>query len=192
MKLNYFFPTVIGYYNDTQIANKIFPIANKIFHEIKDIEKSLTYQSSFNNSQVNKYLHNDEFIKNYFINLCHTFAKEIGYKIEGDIDWFPFVSNMGYKDSHSTHIHPHSILSGIVYLEVFPNSAPIIFEDPRVVRSFNGMRIIDKTKLPAMEEIILYPKNGDVLIWESWLPHRVPFNTSDTRKILAWSISTIQ
>ena len=39
MKLNYFFPTVIGYYNDTQIANKIFPIANKIFHEIKDIEK---------------------------------------------------------------------------------------------------------------------------------------------------------
>jgi len=33
-----------------------------------------------------------------------------------------------------------------------------------------------------------YPKNGDILIWESWLPHSVPPNQSNKRETLIFNL----
>jgi len=84
---------------------------------------------------------------------------------------------------HTSHLHPHSVISGTTYVAV-PNKANSIkFEDPR----HSMMMAAPTRKAEAREEmrnfIYVEPKVGDVLLWESWLRHEVPMNMSEEDRI---------
>lgn len=75
--------------------------------------------------------------------------------------------------SHSGHIHPHSIVSGTVYVAVPPGSGPLRLEDPRL-----PMMMAAPSRRPdAPEELKTFvyaaPAPGRVFLWESWLRHEV-------------------
>jgi len=62
---------------------------------------------------------------------------------------------------HLAHIHPYNLLSGVYYARVPPGAGDIIFEDPR-------------GPLPPFENRIIYtPKEGDLIVFPSWLLHQV-------------------
>jgi len=85
--------------------------------------------------------------------------------------------------THSSHIHPHSVISGTTYVAMPDGASALKLEDPRSAR----MMAAPPRVLDAREEmrgfVYLRPQVGDVLMWESWLRHEVPMNMSEDDRI---------
>jgi uncharacterized protein (TIGR02466 family) len=85
--------------------------------------------------------------------------------------------------AHSGHIHPHSVLSGTVYVATPPGAGALRLEDPRLPM----MMAAPPRRADAPETlksfITLKPAPGSVFIWESWLRHEVLPNTAKTPRI---------
>jgi uncharacterized protein (TIGR02466 family) len=96
---------------------------------------------------------------------ARTFARELGWEVKPKLDslWVNLLKTPGY---HSGHIHPHSILSGTLYVEVPAGSGAIRFEDPRLPLMMAAPRRPDTF-------VIVEPRPGLLLLWESWLRHEV-------------------
>ena len=102
------------------------------------------------------------------------FARELAFdlprKPKLDSLWVNLLKGAGH---HSGHIHPHSMLSGTLYVEVPAGSGAIRFEDPRLPQ----MMAAPTRRQDAPEElrpfVTVEPKSGLLLLWESWLRHEV-------------------
>jgi uncharacterized protein (TIGR02466 family) len=102
------------------------------------------------------------------------FADECGFDLPRkprlDSLWVNLLKSGG---QHSGHIHPHSILSGTLYVEVPAGSGAIRFEDPRLPL----MMAAPVRRPDAPEElqpfVTVEPRPGQLLMWESWLRHEV-------------------
>ena len=84
---------------------------------------------------------------------------------------------------HTSHIHPHSVISGTTYVAVPPGAGAIKFEDPRSAMMMAApMR--RKNARPELRGFhYVKPQVGDVLLWESWLRHEVPMNMDEAHRI---------
>jgi uncharacterized protein (TIGR02466 family) len=84
---------------------------------------------------------------------------------------------------HSAHIHPHSILSGTMYVEVPPGSGVVRFEDPRLPQ----MMAAPPRRTDAPDEmqsfVTVAPRPGLILLWESWLRHEVLAGTAKAERL---------
>jgi uncharacterized protein (TIGR02466 family) len=76
--------------------------------------------------------------------------------------------------AHSGHIHPHSVISGTVYIALPSGAAGLRLEDPRLIMQMAA----PPRRSDAPEEmktfVTVTPEAGTVLMWESWLRHEVP------------------
>lgn len=103
---------------------------------------------------------------------ARAFAADLAWDAKPKLDslWVNLLKTSGY---HSGHIHPHSILSGTLYVEVPPGSGAIRFEDPRL----QLMMAAPTRAKDAPEElrpfVTVQPEAGLLLLWESWLRHEV-------------------
>ena len=95
------------------------------------------------------------------------FARESGFeqprKPKLDSMWANLLHGSGH---HSAHIHPHSSISGTLYVEVPPGSGAIRFEDPRLPLMMAAPPRTDTF-------VTVEPRPGLLLLWESWLRHEV-------------------
>ncbi len=78
--------------------------------------------------------------------------------------------------SHSGHIHPHSVLSGTVYVAVPPGAAGLRLEDPRLPLMMAAPPRRSDAPEGARSFVTMSPFPGTLLLWESWLRHEVPAN----------------
>ena len=96
-----------------------------------------------------------------------AFAKECSFELARkprlDSLWVNLLKSGGH---HSGHIHPHSIISGTVYVEVPAGSGAIRFEDPR-------LPLMMAAPPRADSFVTVEPHAGQLLMWESWLRHEV-------------------
>lgn len=103
-----------------------------------------------------------------------------GKKLKLDSLWINILPEGGI---HTSHIHPHSVISGTTYVAMPIGASAIKFEDPRSAM----MMAAPTRKADARNElrnfIYVEPDVGDVLLWESWLRHEVPMNMSDEDRI---------
>ena len=90
-------------------------------------------------------------------------AFDLGRKLKLDSLW---VNSLKPGGMHSGHIHPHSVVSGTVYIETPPGAGAIRFEDPRL-----PMLMAAPLGDERFEHVA--PAPGLVLLWESWLRHEV-------------------
>jgi uncharacterized protein (TIGR02466 family) len=103
-----------------------------------------------------------------------SFAKECGFNLARkpklDSLWINLLKSGG---QHSGHIHPHSIISGTLYVEAPAGSGAIRFEDPRLPL----MMAAPPRQQDAYDEVqpfvTVEPRPGLLLMWESWLRHEV-------------------
>ena len=83
----------------------------------------------------------------------------------------------------SGHIHPHSVLSGTVYVTIPPGASALKLEDPRLPM----MMAAPTRQADAPEDrqtfVYVQPAAGTVLMWESWLRHEVPANAAKSDRI---------
>jgi uncharacterized protein (TIGR02466 family) len=113
------------------------------------------------------------------------FAAEVGFDLAGgklklDSLWVNVMPNGGV---HSGHIHPHSVISGTYYVTIPENAASLKLEDPRL-----AMMMAAPTRLTAADQslqpfVFLSPKEGEVILWESWLRHEVVLNRARAPRI---------
>jgi uncharacterized protein (TIGR02466 family) len=102
------------------------------------------------------------------------FAEECGFdlgrKPRLDSLWVNLLKTGGH---HSGHIHPHSIISGTLYVEVPPGSGAIRFEDPRLPLMMAAPRRREDAPEELQPFVTVEPHPGLLLMWESWLRHEV-------------------
>jgi uncharacterized protein (TIGR02466 family) len=107
-------------------------------------------------------------------------AFDLGRKPKLDSLWVNLLKSGGH---HSAHIHPHSILSGTLYIEVPNGAGTIRFEDPR----FPMMMAAPVRRDDAPEELRpfvgIQPRPGLLLMWESWLRHEVLPSAAKTERL---------
>jgi len=95
------------------------------------------------------------------------FAEECAFDLKRkprlDSLWVNLLKAAGH---HAGHIHPHSIISGTLYVEVPKGSGSIRFEDPR-------LPLMMAAPSRADTFVKVQPRAGLLLLWESWLRHEV-------------------
>ena len=114
-----------------------------------------------------------------------AFAADLEFDLDGrelkleDI-WINILPEGGI---HTSHIHPHSVISGTTYVAMPEGASALKLEDPRLPM----MMAAPGRRKDAREELRTFtyvaPEVGDVLLWESWLRHEVPMNMSEDDRI---------
>ena len=102
------------------------------------------------------------------------FADELGFglgrKPKLDSLWVNLLKAGGH---HTAHIHPHSILSGTLYVEAPAGAGAIRFEDPRLGLMMAAPVRGDDAPEELRPFASVTPRPGLLLLWESWLRHEV-------------------
>ena len=103
-----------------------------------------------------------------------TFADELAFDLSRkpklDSLWVNLLKPGGH---HSAHIHPHSILSGTLYVEVPDGGGPIRYEDPRLPMMMASPVRREDAPDELRPFVAVEPRRGLLLMWESWLRHEV-------------------
>jgi uncharacterized protein (TIGR02466 family) len=97
------------------------------------------------------------------VQFAHDCGFELARRQKLDSLWVNLLKSGG---QHSGHIHPHSIISGTLYVEVPKGSGAIRFEDPR-------LPLMMAAPLRSDTFVTVEPLPGLILMWESWLRHEV-------------------
>jgi uncharacterized protein (TIGR02466 family) len=102
------------------------------------------------------------------------FAAECAFQLRGKLKldslWVNVLKPGG---AHSGHIHPHSAVSGTIYVAAPPGSGAIRFEDPRLAMLMAAPQRRDDAPEALLPFVHVAPQPGMVLLWESWLRHEV-------------------
>lgn len=103
-----------------------------------------------------------------------------GRKLKLDSLWVNVLKPGGH---HSAHIHPHSVVSGTLYVAMPKGSGALKLEDPRL-----PMLMAAPPRCPdAPDDLATFatatPEPGTVLLWESWLRHEVVPNGAKGERI---------
>jgi uncharacterized protein (TIGR02466 family) len=103
-------------------------------------------------------------------NFAGELAFDLGRKPRLDSLWVNLLKSGGH---HAGHIHPHSILSGTLYVESPKGSGAIRFEDPRLPLMMAAPVRRDDAPEDLRPFVSVDPEPGMLLMWESWLRHEV-------------------
>lgn len=114
-----------------------------------------------------------------------AFSQELHFdlgerKLKCNALWINILPQGG---THSSHIHPHSVISGTTYVAMPEGASVLKLEDPRLAMMM--MAPLRKKDAPEEMQPFVYvkPVVGDVLMWESWLRHEVPLNMAEDDRI---------
>ena len=101
-----------------------------------------------------------------------AFARDCAFEGKPKLDslWANLLRGPGH---HSAHIHPHSVLSGTLYIEVPKRSGSIRFEDPRLPMMMAAPTRREDAPEDLQPFVSVAPRAGLILMWESWLRHEV-------------------
>ncbi|MGR3712975.1 MAG: 2OG-Fe(II) oxygenase family protein [Shimia sp.] len=114
-----------------------------------------------------------------------AFVEDLEFDLDGrklvleDI-WINILPEGGM---HSSHLHPHSVISGTTYVSMPEGASALKLEDPRSGRMMAAPIRKKGARREVEPFIYMKPDVGDVLLWESWLRHEVPMNMSEDDRI---------
>lgn len=113
------------------------------------------------------------------------FVKDLEFDLDGralvleDL-WINILPAGG---THSSHIHPHSVISGTTYVAMPEGASALKLEDPRLSCMMAAPTRAKTARAELQPFIYVKPNVGDVLLWESWLRHEVPMNMAEDERI---------
>ena len=114
-----------------------------------------------------------------------AFADDLALDLDGgrlvleDI-WINVLPEGGF---HGGHIHPHSVVSGTVYVAMPEGTSALKLEDPRLPMMMAApVRRADAAE-GLRTHVSVAPRVGDVLLWESFVRHEVPMNMAEAERV---------
>lgn len=198
MKVKELFPTLLGVDNNFKLAEEMLPVAISYLKYVEeamfklsklkiipftDLKTRWGYKTTYGThgiDSIRKFqtLEQTQILTQYIIELCKEFMLKYGYNNDACTRLYIsdlFASEMTYREHHPVHTHPDSTISGVFYLQV-PKGAPaIIIHDARPHHLFMHDPNVSFGNKFNDQVVILHPKAGDILLWNSWLPHEVPY-----------------
>ncbi|WP_342360834.1 TIGR02466 family protein [Terrarubrum flagellatum] len=114
-----------------------------------------------------------------------AFAKELDFELGAkklvlDDIWINVLPPGGV---HTSHIHPHSAISGTYYVAIPKDASAIKFEDPRLGFMMSAPPRKKNAKPDNRSFVYLAPQERTLFLWESWLRHEVPLNEAEDDRI---------
>jgi uncharacterized protein (TIGR02466 family) len=114
-----------------------------------------------------------------------AFAGDLALDLDGraltleDI-WINVLPEGGF---HTSHIHPHSVISGTTYVSMPEGTSALKLEDPRL--PFMMAAPVRRGDAPEGLKTFhsVAPRVGDVLLWESFVRHEVPMNMAEEPRV---------
>ena len=103
-----------------------------------------------------------------------------GRRLKLDSLWVNVLKPGG---THSGHIHPHSAVSGTLYVAVPPGSGQLKLEDPRLPMMMAAPPRRDDAGETLRTFVYAEPAPGRLFLWESWLRHEVVPGTGKGERI---------
>ena len=114
-----------------------------------------------------------------------AFADDLALDLDGgrlaleDI-WINVLPEGGF---HGGHIHPHSVVSGTVYVAMPEGTSALKLEDPRLPMMMAApVRRADAAE-GLRTHVSVAPRVGDVLLWESFVRHEVAMNMAEAERV---------
>jgi len=116
---------------------------------------------------------------------ARAFAAQIPFDLDGrrlrlDSLWVNILRPGG---AHSGHLHPHSVISGTVYVATPPGASALRLEDPRLPLMMAAPPRAADAPESAQTFVYLQPQPGTLYLWESWLRHEVPANRAKSPRV---------
>lgn len=113
-----------------------------------------------------------------------AFVEDLEFDLDGkeitlDSIWINILPEGGI---HTSHLHPHSVISGTTYVTM-PEGSAIKFEDPRHAMMMAAPGRKTSARKEIQNFVYVAPNVGEVLLWESWLRHEVPMNMAEDDRI---------
>ena len=121
--------------------------------------------------------HLDRHARAFAVDACLDLA---GRKPKLDSLWVNVLKSGG---AHSGHIHPHSIISGTMYIAVPEGAGPLKLEDPRLPMLMNAPARTAEAPEAMQTFVYAKPAVGTIFLWESWLRHEVVANQAKAERI---------
>ncbi len=103
-----------------------------------------------------------------------------GRKLKLDSLWVNLLKPGG---THSGHIHPHSVVSGTLYIAVPPGSGALKLEDPRLPMLMAAPTRLSDAPQDLAPFVYAEPAVGTIFLWESWLRHEVMPNAAKSERL---------
>ena len=164
--------------------------------DLGDLEEECIRRSTLDSGRVvsnsggwqsNAITSDDVFFSEFILEIeeqANNFAKEleICQKVKLSNLW---ININGYKDYNRRHNHPESIISGVFYVKVPDKSSKLRFFHPSVdlmVRDWN-LNVDLKCNKYTSSIWEIFPEDGKLLLFPSWLDHEVDQNLSQEKRI---------
>lgn len=86
---------------------------------------------------------------------------------------------------NALHEHPHSVLSGVYYVQVDDKSGRLRFRDPRDAKRMNPWAVDSSAQLDQRhwDRVPYKPEPGKLILFPGWLEHDVEANQSHAERI---------
>lgn len=150
-------------------------------HDSLTLNKSASSHTNFSNIHIKL---GDKF-NNKLLLIINKYAKEYGYeKLVIANSWH----NIQYEGSSlSTHCHPNSIISGVLYLKVDKLSSKLFFYNPNPYVQFSNY--VEKN-IFNFKSKIFEVKNGCLIMFPSWLQHGSGYQENKSKERISFSFNT--
>lgn len=168
-------------------------IQQEITVAVKDSRSSMTSPwpesviSTFKWEGDNNFLNKVPLLKDQVLEHYRFFLQQANSKVVPELNltasFLNIITNQGFQYSHH---HPDSVISGVYYHQVDDVSpSQLVFENPNPVCDF-----VDPTGSLWSNHASETPKNGKLVMFPSWLKHRVSLSHSEFERIaIAFNIA---
>jgi uncharacterized protein (TIGR02466 family) len=115
----------------------------------------------------------------------NSLKDELGFKKEKKVILNNMWVNVNEKNNFNlSHYHPISFFSAVYYVKFPKNSGKIVFENVNPLHAwFINNNSVEHFNHFTSNDWKLTPKEGDLVIFPSWLKHYVEVNESDETRI---------
>ena len=124
-------------------------------------------------------------ILDFFVSACNAIARERNWDLrEKQVElqnYWVHVTPPGEVTQH--HDHKPSLFSGAYYVDKPKDSGDLVFVDVNPYHEYSPRVLPGTTDPITRSEIIMEAEAGTMLIFPGWLPHKVPRNNSERRRI---------
>lgn len=184
--IEYWFPTPIWFFDIEEIDNKkISKYATKLSKKNQGRILSNYGGWQSNDFHLND-CENEEMLKlASIVELTARKASEdLDLKQNMQIFMHNFWVNINRKGNGNVrHTHPTSFLSAVYYVQTPDNCGKVVFEHPSTLMNFWWNSFTNVNSYATYSSVSYEPKVGRLLLFPSWLEHRVSSSESDDLRI---------
>ena len=124
-------------------------------------------------------------VLDFFISACNAIGRERNWDMrENQVslqNYWVHATPPGELTQH--HDHKPGLFSGVYYVDKPKDSGDLAFVDVNPYHEYSPRALPGKTDPMTSPEISLKAEEGTMLIFPGWLPHKVPRNNSDRRRV---------